>query len=99
MAARSIASMTLSFGLVSVPVKVYTATESKSGVGFNLMHKECGTRLKQQLATGVLLQPRRRHWRTPFWGCTLPPITKNTFVSTLRIQGRTSPACVAVPAM
>ncbi|MEZ2354692.1 Ku protein [Caballeronia sp. RCC_10] len=40
--------MTLSFGLVSVPVKVYTATESKSGVGFNLMHKECGTRLKQQ---------------------------------------------------
>ncbi len=48
MAARSIASMTLSFGLVSVPVKVYTATESKSGVGFNLMHKECGTRLKQQ---------------------------------------------------
>jgi DNA end-binding protein Ku len=48
MAARSIASMTLSFGLVSVPVKVYTATESKSGVGFNLMHKECGTRLRQQ---------------------------------------------------
>jgi DNA end-binding protein Ku len=40
--------MTLSFGLVSVPVKVYTATESKSGVGFNLMHKECGTRLRQQ---------------------------------------------------
>ncbi|ABO59782.1 Ku protein (plasmid) [Burkholderia vietnamiensis] len=48
MAARSIASMTLSFGLVSVPIKVYTATESKSGIGFNLMHKECGTRLKQQ---------------------------------------------------
>ncbi|SOE91502.1 Ku protein [Caballeronia arationis] len=48
MAARSIASMTLSFGLVSVPVKVYTATESKSGVGFNLMHKDCGTRLRQQ---------------------------------------------------
>lgn len=48
MAARSIASMTLSFGLVSVPIKVYTATESKSGVGFNLMHKDCGTRLKQQ---------------------------------------------------
>ncbi|AET95280.1 non-homologous end joining protein Ku (plasmid) [Burkholderia sp. SFA1] len=48
MAARSIASLTLSFGLVSVPIKVYTATESKSGVGFNLMHKECGTRLKQQ---------------------------------------------------
>lgn len=48
MAAPSIASLTLSFGLVSVPIKVYTATESKSGIGFNLMHKECGTRLKQQ---------------------------------------------------
>ncbi|WP_250517662.1 Ku protein [Caballeronia sp. INDeC2] len=48
MAARSIASMTLSFGLVSVPVKIYAATESKSGAGFNLMHKECGTRLRQQ---------------------------------------------------
>lgn len=48
MAPRSLASLTLSFGLVSVPVKLFTATESKSGVGFNLMHKGCGTRLKQQ---------------------------------------------------
>jgi DNA end-binding protein Ku len=48
MAPRSLASLTLSFGLVSVPIKLFTATESKSGVGFNLMHKGCGTRLKQQ---------------------------------------------------
>ncbi|MDB5621304.1 Ku protein, partial [Tardiphaga sp.] len=48
MAPRSLASLTLSFGLVSVPVKLFSATESKSGVGFNLMHKDCGTRLKQQ---------------------------------------------------
>ncbi|MDW3688705.1 Ku protein [Cupriavidus sp. CV2] len=48
MAARSIASLSLSFGLVSIPVKVYAATESKSGVGFNLLHKGCGSRLKQQ---------------------------------------------------
>jgi DNA end-binding protein Ku len=48
MAARSIASLSLSFGLVSIPVKVYAATESKSGVSFNLLHKGCGSRLKQQ---------------------------------------------------
>jgi DNA end-binding protein Ku len=48
MAPRSIASLTLSFGLVSIPIKVYSATESGSSVSFNLMHKDCGTRLKQQ---------------------------------------------------
>jgi DNA end-binding protein Ku len=32
--------------MVSIPVKLYTATESKD-IGFNLLHKECGTRLKQ----------------------------------------------------
>lgn len=48
MAARSIASLSLSFGLVSIPVKVYSATESKSSVGFNLLHRGCGSRLKQQ---------------------------------------------------
>jgi DNA end-binding protein Ku len=48
MAARSIASVTVSFGLVSVPVKLYTATQSSSGVSFNLLHKQCGSRLKQQ---------------------------------------------------
>ncbi len=47
MAARSIASLSLSFGLVSIPVKVYSATESASGVGFNLLHR-CGSRVKQQ---------------------------------------------------
>jgi len=47
MAARSIASLTLSFGLVSIPVKLYSATESSSGVKFNLLAKD-GSRLKQQ---------------------------------------------------
>jgi DNA end-binding protein Ku len=47
MAARSLASLSLSFGLVSIPVKVYSATESASGVSFNLLHN-CGSRLKQQ---------------------------------------------------
>jgi DNA end-binding protein Ku len=47
MAARSIASLSLSFGLVSIPVKLYSATESASAVSFNLLHN-CGSRLKQQ---------------------------------------------------
>ena len=47
MAARSIATLSLSFGLVSIPVKLYSATESNSGVGFNLLHA-CGSRVKQQ---------------------------------------------------
>jgi DNA end-binding protein Ku len=48
MAARSIASLSLTFGLVSIPVKVYPATESSGGVRFNLLHKADGSRLKQQ---------------------------------------------------
>src|SRR5258706_12116716 len=48
MAARSIASLTVSFGLVSIPVKLYTATEASRAISFNLLHKACGSRLKQQ---------------------------------------------------
>ena len=48
MAARSIGSGTISFGLVSIPVKLYTAVSPQS-VGFNMLHKTCGGRLKQQL--------------------------------------------------
>jgi DNA end-binding protein Ku len=48
MAARSIASLTVSFGLVSIPVKLYSATEASRVISFNLLHKACGSRLKQQ---------------------------------------------------
>ena len=48
MAARSIASGTVSFGLVSIPIKVFSAGESKAAVSFNLLHGKCKTRLKQQ---------------------------------------------------
>ena len=57
MTARSIASLTLSFGLVSIPVKLYSATESASGVGFNFLSPE-GGRVKQQYvseATGEVV--------------------------------------------
>jgi len=48
MPARSIASGTISFGLVSIPVKLYSATQPSAGLSFNLLHKACGSRLKQQ---------------------------------------------------
>jgi DNA end-binding protein Ku len=48
MAMRAIASGTISFGLVSIPVKLYSATESGATISFNLLHKDCGSRLKQQ---------------------------------------------------
>jgi DNA end-binding protein Ku len=48
MAARSIASLTISFGLIAIPVKLYSATQSSGSISFNLLHKGCGSRLKQQ---------------------------------------------------
>jgi DNA end-binding protein Ku len=48
MPARSIATATISFGLVSVPVNIFSSAESKSSVSFNMLHKKCNGRLKQQ---------------------------------------------------
>src|SRR6187431_2004787 len=48
MAARSIATLTVSFGLVSIPVKLFSATEASKQIHFNMLHKGCGSRLKQQ---------------------------------------------------
>src|SRR5688572_15784778 len=48
MAARSIASLTISFGLVAIPVKLYSATQASGAISFNLLHKTCGSRLRQQ---------------------------------------------------
>ena len=48
MSARAIASANISFGLVSIPVKLFSAGNSASGISFNLLHAKCGSRLKQQ---------------------------------------------------
>ena len=48
MAARSIASLLVSFGMVSIPVKLYAATQASAGISFNLLHRACGSRLRQQ---------------------------------------------------
>jgi DNA end-binding protein Ku len=47
MAARSIGSGTISFGLVSIPVKFYPAT-SQHRVSFHMLHATCGTRVQMQ---------------------------------------------------
>jgi DNA end-binding protein Ku len=52
MAARAIGSGTISFGLVSIPIKLFTATSAQN-VSFNQLHKKCGSRLKQQLLCPV----------------------------------------------
>jgi len=44
---RAIASLSLSFGLVSIPVKLYSATEASSAVRFKLMRAD-GARVRQQ---------------------------------------------------
>jgi DNA end-binding protein Ku len=46
--ARAIAGATISFGLVSIPVKLYSATQASAAISFHLLHKKCGTRLRQQ---------------------------------------------------
>jgi len=43
---RSIWNGLISFGMVSIPVKLFTATESKD-ISFRLLHRECNSRLKQ----------------------------------------------------
>src|SRR5262245_3851102 len=48
MAARSMATAFVSFGLVNIPVRIYTANQTSESISFNMLHKKCGTRLKQQ---------------------------------------------------
>jgi DNA end-binding protein Ku len=48
MPARSIGSGSISFGLVSIPVRFYVATHSEQP-HFNQLHAACGTRIRQQL--------------------------------------------------
>jgi DNA end-binding protein Ku len=44
---RSIGSGAISFGLVSIPVKLYLAASSEAP-SFNLLHVRCGNRIRQQ---------------------------------------------------
>src|ERR1700761_7101721 len=56
---RSIASLTISFGLVAIPVKLYSATQSSERISFNLLRAKDGSRVKQQcvaVADGELVE-------------------------------------------
>jgi DNA end-binding protein Ku len=48
MATRPIASGTVAFGLVAIPVKLYSTNESKASISLNFIHGKCGTRVKYQ---------------------------------------------------
>ncbi|MGB5533495.1 MAG: Ku protein [Acidimicrobiia bacterium] len=47
--ARAIAAGTISFGLVAIPVKLFSTSESGARIQFNSIHEACGTRIRQQL--------------------------------------------------
>lgn len=46
---RAIASGQIAFGLVSIPVKLFSAAESSEKISFNMVHRDCGSRIQQQL--------------------------------------------------
>ena len=58
MPARSVGAGTVSFGLVSIPVRLYSTSETSGGVRFNMLDARDNTRVKQQLVnprTGELV--------------------------------------------
>lgn len=46
---RAIATGQIAFGLVSIPVKLFSAAESSERISFNMIHRDCGSRVQQQL--------------------------------------------------
>lgn len=46
---RAIATGQIAFGLVSIPIKLFSAAESSEKISFNMLHKDCGSRIQQQL--------------------------------------------------
>ena len=47
--ARAMWRGAIQFGLVTIPVKLYLATEARGGLSFNLLHKECGQRIQMRV--------------------------------------------------
>ena len=57
MAMRAISSATISFGLVSIPVKMFSSFESSTTIRFNQIHNKDGSRLKQQMISAKTGEP------------------------------------------
>src|SRR6202166_3723637 len=53
MSLRPFASGMVSFGLVTIPVKLYSTGETAVGIQLNMLHRKCGSRLKQQYVCPV----------------------------------------------
>ena len=53
MSVRPFASGTISFGLISIPIQLYSTGESAAGIQLNMMHRKCGSRLRQQYVCPV----------------------------------------------
>jgi DNA end-binding protein Ku len=60
MAMRGLASATISFGLVSIPVKLFTPYESSTAIHFNQINKKDGARVRQQLVSAKTGDPVAR---------------------------------------
>lgn len=62
MPARSVGVGTVSFGLVSIPVRLYSTSETSGGVRFNMLDPSDNTRVRQQLInsrTGEVVERKR----------------------------------------
>ena len=53
MNAKPFASGLISFGLVTIPVRLYSTGESSAGIQMNMLHRKCGSRLRQQYVCPV----------------------------------------------
>jgi DNA end-binding protein Ku len=51
--ARSMWRGAIQFGLVTIPVKLYLATETRAGLAFNMLHKECLNRVQMKTACPI----------------------------------------------
>jgi DNA end-binding protein Ku len=47
--ARAMWRGAIQFGLVTIPVKLYLATEARGGLSFHLLHRECGQRINMRI--------------------------------------------------
>jgi len=99
MAIRSIASLSLTFGLVSIPVKVYLATESSAAIKFKLMAAS-GARVRQQyVAADAPTWPGDQHPEEEDDAATAPPRTsgRSAVVSPLHSTSSRSFALADAP--
>jgi DNA end-binding protein Ku len=58
--AHTLASASIAFGMVTIPVRLHTATRTGENISFNMLHGKCGSRLKQQYVCAQEGEPVER---------------------------------------